>query len=101
MIDCVGNTLSAVTVTSAVSGVRLLSTIATIPAGIALESIAAVSGSVMIVGRVMSCWLNKKGKKHDNIRQSAETALRSISQITSIALDDAVVIVSTSWCWMK
>ena len=62
VIDCAGNTLSAVTVTSAVSGVTLLSTIATIPAGIALESIAAVSGSVMMVGRVMSRRLNKKAK---------------------------------------
>ena len=89
--DCVGNALSAMTVAAAVSGVALLSTIAAMPAGIALESIAAVYGSVMMAGRVMSRRLNKKAKKHDNIRQSAETVLRSISQITCRALDDGVV----------
>ena len=58
MIDCVGNAFPAVTVTSAVNGVALLSTLAAMPAGIALESIAAVSGSVTMAGRVMSRRLN-------------------------------------------
>ena len=35
--------------------------------------------------------MNKKAKKHDYERQSAETVLRGISQITSRALDDGVV----------
>ena len=39
----------------------------------------------------MSRRLNKKAKKHGNTRQSAATVLRSISQITSRALDDGVV----------
>ena len=57
-----------------------------------LESIAAVSGSVTIAGRVICRRLNKKAKKkHDNIRTSSETVLRSIAQITSRALDDGVV----------
>ena len=64
VIDCVGNALSAVTVAPAVSysGVMLMSTIAALPAGIALESIAAVSGSVTMAGRVMSRQLNKMAK---------------------------------------
>ena len=58
--DCVGNALSAMTVAAAVSGVALLSTIAAMPARIALESIAAVSGSVTMAGRIMIGRLNKK-----------------------------------------
>ena len=52
VIDFLGNALSAVTVAAAVSGVPLLSTTAALPAGIALESTAAVSGSVTMAGRV-------------------------------------------------
>ena len=62
-IDCVGNALSAVTVAAAVSGVTLMSTIAALPAGIALESIAAVSGSVTMAARIMISRLIKNAKK--------------------------------------
>ena len=60
------------------------------PVGIALEIIAAVSGFVTMAGRVINRRLNK-AIKHDYIQQSTETVLRSISQITSRALDDGVV----------
>ena len=82
-IDCVGN--------EAVSGVALLSTIAGVSAGIALEMSAAVSGSVSMAGRVARRGFNKKAKKHNHIRKSAETVLRSISQITSRAVNNGVV----------
>ena len=62
-IDCVGNALSAVTV-AVVVGVTLLNKIAAVPAGIALESIAAVSGPVTTAGCVAIHRLNRKEKKH-------------------------------------
>ena len=46
----------------AVSSVALLSTIAAMLAGIAVESFAAVSGSVTMDGRVVSHRLNRKAK---------------------------------------
>ena len=53
VIDFVGNALSAVTVAAAVRSVTLMSTIAALPAGIALESIVTVSCSVTMAGRIM------------------------------------------------
>lgn len=90
-LDGMGNACSAVTVATAVSGVALLSTIVAVPAGIALEGTAAICGGVTIAGRVVSRRLNKKAQKHDRIRQSVETVLRTISQITSRALRDGAV----------
>ena len=86
-----GQPLSAVTVAAAVRGVALLSSIAALPAGISLESIAAFSGSVVVASGVENSRLNKKARKSDNIRKYAETVLRSNSQITSRAPDDGIV----------
>ena len=59
VIDSVDNALSAVTLAAAISGVALMSTIAALPAGTVLESIAAVSGSVTMASRVMITRLQK------------------------------------------
>ena len=69
----------------------MVSTFADMPAGIAVEIIAAVSGSLVMAGRVVSRQVKKKTKKHDYMRKLVETVLRNISQITSRALNDGIM----------
>ena len=63
VIDCVGNAFSVVTVVVAVSNGALMSTIAALPAGIALERITAVSGSLTMAGRDQP--IEQEGEKYD------------------------------------
>ena len=61
------------------------------PVGVALESVAVTSGIVNIVGRIVNKRLGKKAEKHDRIRQTADTTLRTLSDIVSKALRDGEI----------
>ena len=61
------------------------------PVGVALESVAVASGIVKIVGRIVNKRLGKKAEKHDRIRQTADTTLRTQSDIVSKALRDGEI----------
>ena len=91
IIDGITTTSSTIAIVSGATGIGLLATGVGMPVGVALESVAVVSGIVNIVGRIVNKRLAKKAEKHDRIRQTADTTLRTLSDIVSKALRDGEI----------
>ena len=88
IVDNVDTVLIAITVCNCAGGVALLSTVIMLPAVIAIEGVALVTGLLSIIGKRNVKKSTSKAEKHDKIKMIASAKLDTIASHISKALSD-------------
>ena len=88
VVDEVDTALSVASVGLAASGVGLLSTIIAVPVAIGIQAGAIVCGLLGADGKIIGRKLQKKARKHDQIRVLAKSKINTIADRISTALTD-------------
>ena len=85
-VDNIDTALVTVTLVAGASGIGLLSTVVAVPAVIALEGAAALSG--LLIWKYSVRISTSKAEKHEKIKTIAHTKLNTISSHISKTLSD-------------